>query len=289
MDERDFKLIEILAKTRNITKTAALLYTSQSSLSKRIAAIEQELGVPILLRSRQGIQLTPDGEEVLTHTTEAAKQLGLMRDAIDAGKGYVSGTLRAGVSMSYALYRLPDVLTVFFAQYPHVNTHIVTGYSKELHTHILNNTLDVAVIRGEFPWKGNKLLISREKVFAIRHPKDANKPYSEIPFIGRKQTSSAFDSELVQWLCENHIQIERHQISVDNINTCVEMVSRGIGWTIVPEICLENFEGISAPLSFADGEPFVRSTYLMYTESTASLPQVSAFIETVRDLTFKPN
>ena len=54
MDERDFELLDILEKTKNITHAADLLYVTQSSLSKRITAIENELGVTLLIRSRQG-------------------------------------------------------------------------------------------------------------------------------------------------------------------------------------------------------------------------------------------
>ena len=59
MDEKDFELLEVLDETRNITHAADKLYMTQSALSKRIKSMEQELGVEILLRSRQGIRFTP--------------------------------------------------------------------------------------------------------------------------------------------------------------------------------------------------------------------------------------
>ena len=65
MDERDFELLTALDKTKNITHAADLLYVTQSSLSKRINAIEQELDIKLLIRSRQGIHFTPEGEIVL--------------------------------------------------------------------------------------------------------------------------------------------------------------------------------------------------------------------------------
>ena len=65
MDEKDFELLEALDETRNITHAADKLYMTQSALSKRIKSMEQELGVEILLRSRQGIRFTPAGEKVL--------------------------------------------------------------------------------------------------------------------------------------------------------------------------------------------------------------------------------
>ena len=56
MDEKDYELLHALDETRNITHAADKLYMTQSALSKRIKALEQELGVEIVLRSRQGIR-----------------------------------------------------------------------------------------------------------------------------------------------------------------------------------------------------------------------------------------
>ena len=82
MDEKDFELISILGETGNITKAADRLYITQSALSKRIKAIEKNLGVQLLLRSRQGIRFTPEGEAVLNSCREAAVVLEKMRENI---------------------------------------------------------------------------------------------------------------------------------------------------------------------------------------------------------------
>ncbi len=82
---------------------------------------------------------------------------------------------------------------------------------------------------------------------------------------------------------EKCIHPKGNGIFVDNITTCVEMVRRGLGWSIVPEICLRDFDGIVEPLAFENGEPFVRSTYIMYNNNVMELPQVSAFIELLKN------
>ena len=76
MDEKDYELLHALDETRNITHAADKLYMTQSALSKRIKALEQELGVEIVLRSRQGIRFTPAGEQVLLHSAAAAREIG---------------------------------------------------------------------------------------------------------------------------------------------------------------------------------------------------------------------
>ena len=45
MDEQDIELLKTLIDTQNITKTAKKLYTTQSSLTKRIQKMEQDLGL----------------------------------------------------------------------------------------------------------------------------------------------------------------------------------------------------------------------------------------------------
>jgi DNA-binding transcriptional LysR family regulator len=91
MDERDFELLLVLNKTRNITHAADLLYVSQSSLSKRIAAIETELATKILIRSRKGVHFTPEGEEVVKYATLVSARLQEMRQRIDFSKNIISG------------------------------------------------------------------------------------------------------------------------------------------------------------------------------------------------------
>lgn len=282
MDERDFEVLSILDKTRNITHAADVLYISQSSLSKRIQIIEQELGVSLMVRSRQGIHFTAAGEIVLKHTLEAAKQLFLMRKAIETSQNYICGTLNAGISINYALYCLPDILAAYREKYPHVNTYITTDQSRKLYLQLLDGSIDVAILRGEYNWKGEKFLLGREKICAIYNPQDEDKSLSEIPFIDRK-TDAEFERSVAHWLHENNIHPQKHGVYVDNIITCVEMVRRGLGWAIVPEICLKDFKGCIRPLFYTNGEPFLRSTYLMYSSQALVLPQVKAFIDLIKN------
>ncbi len=281
MDEKDFELLITLKDTKNITRAADKLYITQSSLSKRINAIEKELDTCILIRSRQGVHFTPEGEIVLKRVSEAACLLDVMRNELERKKGYICGTLNVGVSINYALYQLPEILATYHKKYPHVTTRISTDQSRNLYQQLVNGRIDAAIIRGEYNWKGEKLLLNRENVCTIRSRGDAERSLYALPFIGRK-TDPLFEREISQWMREKHIHPNDNGIFVDNISTCVEMVKRGLGWSIVPEICLKDFDGIIEPLIFENGEPFVRSTYIMYTNNVTELPQVKAFIDLLR-------
>ena len=159
MTERDFEILEVLNKTKNITHAADLLYINQSALSKRIIAIEEELGVTLMVRSRQGIHFTAEGEKVLLYTQEAKKQLELMRIDLKEGSTVVSGTLKAGISINYSQYNLPQILSEYKKKFPNVTTYITTEHSRNIFLKIANGEVDIAVVRGEFPWNENKILL----------------------------------------------------------------------------------------------------------------------------------
>ena len=88
----------------------------------------------------------------------------------------------------------------------------------------------------------------------------------------------------IRWLNENNLsQNIKSDITVDGIQTVVNMVKENLGWAIVPEICLENFTGTVKPLFFNDGMPLERSTYLLYQPNLKVLPQIDAFIQFMTD------
>ena len=179
MDEKDFEILSTLNETRNITRAAEQLYITQSALSKRIKAIEKELGIEMLIRSRQGIRFTPAGEAVLTHSTCAAREMELMRRHIDTMNEEICGTLNTGISINFALYKLPDILADYHKKYPKVNLQITTGQSRHLYRQMLDGSLDIAVLRGEYPWDGIQFLLSQENICLVYNQEYEGTPLSD--------------------------------------------------------------------------------------------------------------
>ena len=281
MDEKDFELLMVLGESRNITKAADKLFITQSALSKRIKNIERELGVELLLRSHQGIRFTPSGETVLMHCRAAVREMENMRIQLDAMQGEVCGTLNAGISINYALYRLPDIMAQYHRMYPKVRLHITTGQSRHLYQQMMEGRLDVAVIRGEYAWDGMQFLLGQENISVICSRESEDRPLSEYMYIGRK-IDPTLEAMTLRWMNENGLGGQAAGFCVDSITTCIEMVKRGLGWSILPEIGLDGFDGCIRPCIFDNGEPFVRKTYLICQKEGMALPQVDAFVELLK-------
>lgn len=277
MDEIDFLLIQNLAGTKNITKTADLMNLTQSAVSKRISNIEDELNTILFTRSHSGVHFTPSGEKVLNYCSSISKQISEMKLCLHETSGDVFGSLIVGVSDNYMLYHLPDLVSVFHKTYPNVNLRIITQKGHVLYPMVLSDELDIAVIRGDYNWEGFKALLSVEAMCVVCNKGFEGRDLSTYTYIDRG-TDAVQYSLMAKWRHENRIKPSEHIIKVDSITSALDLVKRGIGWALIPEIALDNFDGCSAPCFFADGTPFVRLTYLYCKSNVAQLPQTKAFI-----------
>ena len=55
----------------------------------------------------------------------------------------------------------------------------------------------------------------------------------------------------------------------------------GLGWSVLPRTCLDDFDGTVRPLCFQDGSPLKRDTYVLYHSSYHELQQVRLFLDTL--------
>ncbi|MFD1485547.1 LysR family transcriptional regulator [Lacticaseibacillus baoqingensis] len=276
MDEHDFTLLLTLAQTLNITHAAERLYQSQSSLSKRLIAIENQLGTTLFIRDRKGIHLTAAGDIAIRRIQAAQHELSEMHRELALAKHVIAGHIRLGVSINYAHYALPDVLAEFMAAYPQVAVHVTSGDSRALYQQLLAGNLEMAILRGNFAWPGVKVLLQREAICVIKPPHAA----SDLPYIGRK-TDLPMVHQINQWFKEQGLTHAAPVQYVDDLTTCVALVQRGRGWALVPEIALGRFTGSITPAHFANGEPFQRATYVMLPSALAAQPQLQAFLQTL--------
>ena len=194
-------------------------------------------------------------------------------------KDTICGTLRIEVSIDYSKYRLPQVLAAYTAPYPDVTLRVSTNHSRDCLRTLQDNSVHLAIVRGEYDWDEGKILLEREPVCLIRSRENASVPLRELRYIGRDSDPEHMSMK-ARWLMEHKMEPDA-QLNVDGLSTCVAMVNAGLGWSIVPSICLNYFDGVSEPLFFADGTPLTRSTYLLYRKRESELPQVREFIRMV--------
>lgn len=281
VDDQDYRFLTDLYKMRNITKVAQLHYLSQPAMTKRIRHMEEELGCQLILRSKKGVTFTFAGELVIKYCMEMMRLGDELRDAICHLRGTVGGSLSIGSSLNYSRYRLPSALRTYQQRYPLVDIDVSTGHSDGLRQLLLDNRISVAIVRGKQAWTEGSLLLSKEPVCLVCNAQNSGRPLQEYPYIGH-HTEGELARLTDQWLIEHGLS-PQPKLWIDDIASCREMAAEGVGWTIIPNICLEGFQGDMIPLRLRDGTAVERETYILYRTAHIQLQQVKCFIDILMD------
>ena len=98
MTLKQLRYITVVADIGNITEAAKQLYIAQPSLTSAIQELEKEYGITIFIRSKKGIEITPEGEEFLGYARQVLEQTDLIDERYT---GNSRGKLRFCVSSQH--------------------------------------------------------------------------------------------------------------------------------------------------------------------------------------------
>lgn len=119
-----YRIFYAVAKTGNISKAAKELFISQPAISKAIGKLEESLGTRLFLRNSRGVQLTPEGNVLFQHVSDAFDSLSRGEKELKRIHDFHIGQLKIGVSNTLCKYVLLPYLKSFVEKYPHVNITI---------------------------------------------------------------------------------------------------------------------------------------------------------------------
>ena len=274
MKDSDWRILSELHKNPNMTRVAELLYTTQPSLTKRLQSMEEEWGVAIVNRTPKGLSFTPEGEYLgrqadiyLQFREETRRELERMKSA---------GTrvITIGSSYTYSKYDLGELMLRYRREHPEVQFQVVTEGSDSLFRRMLEGTVDVAFLRGDYEGSLNKVLVGRNQAYVVtREPVLVSDlpSMTRIGYSTNRQTQQLLDG----WYEEQFGQPAPANLVVGYIDVAWQLVEKGSGYVccFVPE----HYEGRNrlflTPMYHRDGTPVCRNTWFSYPKSKR-LPEV---------------
>jgi LysR family transcriptional regulator, hca operon transcriptional activator len=143
MELRHLRYFIAVADAGSLTVAAEQkLHTSQPSLSRQIRDLEQEVGVQLINRSAQGVELTAAGKAFLDHARMALLQA-------DAAKEAARPTFALGFMSGAEIGLLPEVNRVLRDEFPGIEIRLSSDYSPVLAKALMRRKLDAAFMRPE--------------------------------------------------------------------------------------------------------------------------------------------
>jgi DNA-binding transcriptional LysR family regulator len=284
MDEKDWLILKTIYEEGSITKASETLFLSQPALTKRIQLLEHDFQVKILMRSRKGITFTSEGEYLVKYSNHMLSLLNETKDhLLHMKSNSLQGTLKVGVSINYSYNILPGVLKQFSKHFPKIKTTITTGYSNEMIDLFKQKKFHIAIARGDFIWDGPKYHVDSDYICIVSKDKVDLESLPKLPRINYK-TDTSLTCILADWWQDHFDQPPFVASEVDNSQTCFEMVTRGLGYAIMPKFCIKTLKDLYVENIFwKNGELLMRDTWMIYREEDLELSAVSEFISFMED------
>jgi len=118
------RYLDIVAREGSIRKAAAALRIASSAVNRQILNLEDELGVALFDRQRDGVRPTPAGELVLRHVRSTLFDFDRIRADIGDLRGLKTGEIKIAALDSLVVDFLPRVIAEFHHNYPGINYRV---------------------------------------------------------------------------------------------------------------------------------------------------------------------
>jgi len=137
-----------VAEAGSFSAVAKELGTTQSSVSKSVAALERDLGTQLLARTTRSISLTEEGERYFEQVRRLVAEIHDAELALKKGEHQLSGTLRIAASVGYGRKVLMPLINEFLMKHPEVkiDLNLNDGFID-----IVEQGIDVAIRIGDLP------------------------------------------------------------------------------------------------------------------------------------------
>lgn len=157
--------------------------TTQSAVSKQVAALENVLGAKLLLRTTRSLALTEEGERYFEQIRRVVAEIAEAETSLKHGEQQLKGWLRVAASVGFGRLKLMPLIQTFLAAHPEVkiDVRLNDGFID-----LVERGIDVAVRIGELP--DSRLIarpigVSRRELVAHRNylrnlPKGIKPPQS---------------------------------------------------------------------------------------------------------------
>lgn len=276
---RQFRAFVGVIEAGSFTAASKSLGITQSGLSQSISGLEEALGVPLVLRERDGVVPTEIGTQALADAEAALRAVERLHQRSSAYQDLAVGVLRVGSVGSAAAKLLPGALKTLRDQHPALEVALFEGTDEEVADWVSDGIVDVGFTAETRSGLVDTVIASDEYVAVL--PKDHPAKEKERMAL-RDLGDEAFVMPGAS--CEPPIRAMFEDVGVSPNVACtvrgtsslLSMVSVGIGVTIVPELSLPDDRSKFAAVKFQP--PIIRHLFAVTDATVEPTPGVKALL-----------
>jgi len=280
-DWNDIRVFLAVAETGSTLAASRRLGVSQSTVSRRVAAMEEATGIELFDKRRTGYALTDSGRELveLARTTEAAMRA--FEHGVAAHQRGLTGTVRLATNEAFADRLLDRAVAAFREEYPAIQVEIVASPRR---ADLAKGEADVALRAGPRPSEpdlvGRRIADDTWSVYCSRDYADAHGiPRSAADlenhrFIGVPVSAPA--TPMLRWI-EEHVPTDAIFLRRDSIEGLYSSIANATGVSLMSDfIAAANPNLVNC---FSPDLGTVAEIWLLTHERLRNVPRVRALMD----------
>lgn len=242
------------AEEGSFTAAGKSLDYTPSGVSQLVRALEEELGLPLLIRKNRGVVLTKEGECIYPQVMEFLnKEDAIFAKARDV-RDLSAGTITIATFTSIATHILPCIIKDFSASYANIGIRIIEGSKLKIEEMIAENKADLAFVSRPDNLPCTWIPFMEDRMVAVVSPEHRLAgagvyPITECSNDDLIMPDSGRDMDVIKMLNDNGLDPEVKFATIENY-TAINMAGRGLGVNIVNEFITKSWKSdfVTLPL-----------------------------------------
>ena len=183
MDIRNLECFIEVARHKNFSKAAEMMYISQPSMSRAIKELETQFGIILFYRDTKSVELTDAGEIILKQAQQIVSSFQNITSQLGDLKKMQIGKIYIGLPPITAITNFSNLLSSFRKEYPNISICLYEFGPKKVETSIQEGFLDIGIFT---PAENNdsyeEIWFEKDPLEVVMHPTNQLTQYKVIDY-----------------------------------------------------------------------------------------------------------
>lgn len=167
LDHYSLYLFVLVCEEGTISGASERAFIATSAVSKRISDIEARYGIPLLKRSKRGVEPTPAGQALLRHARSMTRAMERLDSELSEYSEGARGHVRVLANISSIMEFLPEELSDFMLENPRIQTDIEECFSTDVVRGVFEGKADIGICRKSMAMGDLEFLPYRQDHLAV--------------------------------------------------------------------------------------------------------------------------
>ena len=297
-DAMEFSQLEAFLEAANrgsFRRAAEALYLSQPSVSARVQALEDDVGVTLFHRTARGVRLTDMGLTFLPFAQRSMETLRRGREVMESVRQASAGILNIATARVIGTYVLPETLQQFHQLYPETNLHIKVGGSTDVLQMVVDEEVQLGLARFMQHPDVDALHLYDEEAVLVVHP---SHPFAQagvaVMFEVAQEPLILYDPgdpgssyyQFINRVCRDAGVTPKIEMNLDSVEAAKNMVLLGLGISFLSRsgVRRDLASGSLALVELAEVPPVLLPTYVLIRRGQQLGPTVMAFLKLLQEI-----